>query len=223
MSQYKLDISPEEVTARIQRLSRLSRMTELSKKEFAQLIGKSSRILHFWETGKTPISHRNATSIVNALQRLGILCSEQWLLFGTGNDPVDSGRKSRDPFKQPEQQEELFQQFNLDFSLSGLLSFYKKIYPEHLSYQVDDYRFAPRIIPNTVLIAVGVPQEKFKENWIHGYLYNLDEKYILPIDIQRRDDTLWGVPFAQVPYTANPFLLDSDCLLFPIINVRPVY
>jgi hypothetical protein len=227
LSQQKLAVTPEELSARIQRYKRLYRMTELNKKEFAQLLGKSLRIVHFWETGKTPISHINASSIVNALQKFGILCSEEWLLFGLGDDPLYNDKKLLESFLYPgqysSQQDERIQQFNLDFSLSGLLAFYKKIYPEHLSCLVDDYRFAPRIIPTTLLIAIGVPEQKFNEKWIHGYLYTLDAKQIIPIDIKRQEDSLWGFPFPQVTYNAIPFPLDQDRLLFPIINVRPVY
>lgn len=217
----RLTISAAELTQRIQRLQKLYQLSGLTKKEFAQLIGKSSRILHFWESGKTPISERNASSLVKALEKIGIVCSESWLLFGKGQHPLFDRR----PFSENlHHQEDIFENFNLDFSLSSLISFYKRFYPELLSCLIEDYRYAPRIIPTTLLIAVEIPQSKFKKDWMHGYLYHLHEKQIIPIDIhQQNQQELWGTPFAQKPYTADPFLITSHQKLYPIINIRPIY
>ena len=220
MSQYKLDIPAEEITQRIHRLHKLHRLSGLSKKEFAQLLGKSVRMVYFWETGKTPISERNASSIINALKKIGILCSEEWLLFGKNDEPLHSDDKL---LGLSDQKDDIFQHFNLDFSLSGLLSFYRRIYPDYISCLIEDYRYAPRIIPTTLLVAVALPQEKFKENWSHGYLYHLNERQIIPIDIQRQQDQLCGIPFAQAPYSADPFMIHSEKKLYPVINIRPVY
>ncbi len=217
----KLNISATDLSQRILRLQEVHDLSGLTKKEFAQLIGKSSRILHFWETGKTPISERNASSIVKALEKIGILCSEEWLLFGKGQNPLSNRRNFTENL---DHSHDIFEKFNLDFSVSSLISFYKRFYPEFLSCLIEDYRYAPRIIPTTLLIAVEIPQTKFKNDWIHGYLYHLNDKQIIPIDIHKKNVTeLWGTPFSQIPYTADPFLIASDQKLYPIINIRPIY
>lgn len=216
----KLNISAEELSQRIHRLHELYTFSGLTKKEFAQLIGKSTRILHFWESGKTPISQRNASSIANSLEKIGILCSEEWLLFGKGKGPLSNNSNFSET---SDYQDDIFENFNLDFSVSALLSFYKRFYPDYLTYLVDDFRYTPRITPTTFLIAVALPQNKFKKDWTHGYLYHLDEKQVIPIDIQKQHDQLWGTPFAQAPYTAKPFLIEPDQKLYPIINIRPIY
>ena len=141
-------------------------------------------------------------------------------MFGEDNEPVCGDDKF---LGLPDQKDDIFEQFNLDFSLSSILAFYRKIYPDYISCLIDDYRYAPRIAPTTLLVAVAVPQEKFKEDWAHGYLYHLNERQTIPIDIKKQQDQLCGVPFAQAPYTAEPFLIGANQKLYPVINIRPVY
>ena len=218
--QRKLDLSAQDISQRIVRLQKLHRLSRLTKKEFAQLLGKSDRMFYYWESGQTAISERNVSSIVSSLKKIGIICSEQWLLFGEGSDPILGDDKL---LGLPDQKDDIFEQFNLDFSLSSILAFYRKIYPDYISCLIDDYRYAPRIAPTTLLVAVAVPQEKFKEDWAHGYLYHLNDRQIIPIDIKKQQDQLCGIPFAQAPYTAEPFLISADQKLYPVINIRPVY
>ncbi len=218
--QRKLDLSAQDISQRIVRLQKLHRLSRLTKKEFAQLLGKSDRMFYYWESGQTAISERNVSSIVSSLKKIGIICSEQWLLFGDDNEPVCGDDKL---LGLPDQKDDIFEQFNLDFSLSSILAFYRKIYPDYISCLIDDYRYAPRIAPTTLLVAVVVPQEKFKESWAHGYLYHLNDRQIIPIDIRKQQDQLCGIPFAQAPYTAEPFLINADQKLYPVINIRPVY
>ncbi len=219
----KLDISAEEIAQRISRLQRLHRLSRLTKKEFAQVLGKSKRMYFYWESGQTALSERNVSSIVNSLKKIGIISSKKWLLFGEGNEPILGDDKLLGLPDQPDQKDDIFEQFNLDFSLSSILAFYRKIYPDYISCLIDDYRYAPRIAPTTLLVAVAVPQEKFKEDWAHGYLYHLNERQIIPIDIKKQNDQLYGVPFAQAPYTTERFLISADQKLYPVINIRPVY
>jgi hypothetical protein len=217
---HKLDLSAEDIAQRIQRLQRLHRLSGLTKKEFTQLLGRSERIYYYWESGKTAILERSASSIICSLKKIGIIASKEWLLFGEGSDPILGNDKL---LGLPDQKDDIFEQFNLDFSLSSILAFYRKIYPDYISCLIDDYRYAPRIAPTTLLVAVGVPQEKFKEDWAHGYLYHLNDRQIIPIDIKKQRDQLCGIPFAQAPYTAEPFLINADQKLYPVINIRPVY
>ena len=67
--QRKLDLSAQDISQRIVRLQKLHRLSRLTKKEFAQLLGKSDRMFYYWESGQTAISERNVSSIVSSLKK----------------------------------------------------------------------------------------------------------------------------------------------------------
>jgi len=208
----KLNISEEENTQRIERLHALREMSGLKKKDFVKLLGRTYRVLNLWETGRIPLSKNSISLIIKSLEKVGVFCSEEWFLFGRGRAPVSGQHASLD---------------NIDtdatYSTSSLISFYERFYPDVLHCLIEDYRYDPRIMPTTLLIGAGTSQDQFNKDWGYGYLYHLNKKQVIPIDIQLREDKLWGIPFAQMNYSADPFLIAPEERIYPIINIRPLF
>lgn len=210
----KFNISEEGNAQCIERLHALYKLARLKKKDFAQLLGLSSRTLNLWESGKLPISRKNASLIAVALEKIGIVCSEEWLLFGKGREPLA---------KQPTSPENMALDSDIKFSTGSLISFFERRYPDLLSCVIEDYRYEPRVLPTTLLIAAGIPQHQFRKDWNYGYLYHLNKKHVVPVDIQLENNKLWGIPFAQMNYSADPFLVTPEEKIYPIINIRPIF
>lgn len=208
----KLNISEEENAQRIERLHVLREMSGLKKKDFVKLLGRTYRVLNLWETGKIPLSKGSISLILKSLEKVGVFCSEEWFWFGRGRAPVSGQHASLD---------------NIDadakYSTSSLISFYERFYPDILHCVIEDYRYDPRIMPTTLLIGAGTSQDQFNKDWGHGYLYHRNKKQVIPIDIQQREDKLWGIPFAQMDYSADPFLITPEERIYPIINIRPLF
>ncbi len=206
---------PKEGNAQIfDRLHTIYKLARLKKKDFAQLLGLSARTLNLWESGKFPLSRKNASLIAAALEKIGIVCSEEWLLSGKGREPLS---------KQLNSTENLTIDSDVNYSTIALISFFERFYPDILSCVIEDYRYDPRVMPTTLLIGAGTSQDKFNKDWGYGYLYHFNKKQVIPIDIQQREEKLWGIPFAQMNYSADPFLITPEERIYPIINIRPLF
>lgn len=193
-------------------------MTTLSKIEFAQLVGKTPRMVYMWQAGTSPIPAKSIPIIVSALENIGICCSADWLLYGEGVAPLKNHVNLYNSG-----QDNIFEQFNLDFSISSIFNIYKKIYPEPRFLLIEDQRFSPRIEPKCLLIAVPVSIEKLRNNWQWGYLHCLEDFQILPIDVKEINNELIASPFEQKTYVAKTFTLNNQEKIYPIINIRPIY
>lgn len=214
----KLKRSNLEVEGQAERLRMLIRLSGLQKKDFSQLIGKTTRTVNMWENGKIPISGRNMASIAAAFERIGFKCSEEWLKNGSGCPP------SMDGFSlELTEKDNIFEHFNLDFSISSIILFYKKIYPDMLSFVVRDNSYFPRLRPSTLLIGVSVPQDKLRDDWEFGYLYSETNLNTIPADLIKKDNELWLKPFEIKGYTSQPVKVSENQRLYPVINVRPIY
>jgi hypothetical protein len=203
---------------RASRFKNLIQMTKLSPKQFAQLMGKTPRLIYMWQAGTASIPSKSVPFIVAALEKIGICCSVEWLLYGEGNAP---GKTLSNLYNAG--QDNIFEQFNLDFSISSLLNMYKKIYPDFRFLLIEDHRFSPRIEPKCLLIAVPVPSEKLRSNWPWGYLHSLEDFQIIPIDIKKVENKLLASPFEQKTYVAKKFTIDDPDKIYPIVNIRPIY
>ncbi|MBE8168151.1 MAG: LexA family transcriptional regulator [Shewanella sp.] len=59
----------------------------LSRKKFEEVSGISAATLLTWETGKHPLSAKGAKKLVDALDKLNITCTADWLMSGKGLSP----------------------------------------------------------------------------------------------------------------------------------------
>ena len=206
-----------------QRLGRIARLSGLAKQDFANLLGKSSRIISLWEKGEVPLSLKNAKHIVEAVRQIGIISSVEWLLTGQGllpyysdsPPPVISTEKNLKEF--PE-----FAAFGLDFSIAGLINFYRQVYPNCLYLMIENDRFQD-FRAKTLLIAASIPQAKYQPDWPYGYLYSITSSNIIPGTISQTEQGLIFAPTPQRGYQSTPILLTQEERIHPIITIRPTY
>ena len=69
------------------RLRGLRLQLGLSRKKFQQATGISSNTLQAWELGKNHVTEKGALKLSLALEQMGVVCSVDWLLHGTGIPP----------------------------------------------------------------------------------------------------------------------------------------
>ena len=196
-----------------QRLEYLINLAGLSRGEFASNIGKHRRTIHSWLTGEVVIRKNLTNFILNFFESRGISCSKEWLEEGIGDMPVKSEIDA--PI--------LFDHFNLDYTVQMTLVLYKKSYPHLLHLFVNDAIYVPRLTPQTLLISNPIAQEKFKEEWPHGYLLKNENDQIMPVDIVKKEKYLIATPFLQEGYVPKEYVLSEDERICPIIVNRPIY
>tara|TARA_X000000950_G_scaffold241086_1_gene294478 strand:+ start:3266 stop:3997 length:732 start_codon:yes stop_codon:yes gene_type:complete len=83
---------PDEIassrSSRANRLKRLRKMTNQSRKSFSNLYGISQGTLQNWETARFGgLTEKGAHIILQALQKEGIHCNFEWLMYGAGHGP----------------------------------------------------------------------------------------------------------------------------------------
>ena len=58
-----------------------------TRREFEQTYSISANTLQGWEQGKNPLSEKGARRVAEALKKQGLICSIEWLLYGSGMPP----------------------------------------------------------------------------------------------------------------------------------------
>lgn len=58
-----------------------------TRREFEKKYHISANTLQGWEQGKNPLSEKGAKRVVEAFNHEGLLCTPEWLLYGTGMPP----------------------------------------------------------------------------------------------------------------------------------------
>lgn len=76
-----------ELISPAERLKQARIMTGLSRNKFMQASGLSESSLRSWESGINPIRPSVAYNLSITLAKLGIICSIEWILEGTGECP----------------------------------------------------------------------------------------------------------------------------------------
>lgn len=212
--------NPQMIEARAERLTYLLRTAALPKKALSEMIGKTTRVIHAWETGRIPLSRLNAFNIIDSLKNQGVHCSLDWLMYGNGIEPFSKKTRFYE-FKKNDT--DIFDHFKLDFSISFLKNFYQEHYPHSLAYLIDDHSFSPHWNPVTLLIGVGMSQAKFKEDWPYGYLYPIDDHEIIPARVFKKAEEFWMKPYPRKGYEVKERKLMDEELIYPVITIRPLY
>jgi hypothetical protein len=115
-----------------------------------------------------------------------------------------------------------FASYGLDFSIAGLVNFYRQIYPGCLYLMIENDRFQDFKF-KTVLIGVSIPQDQYQPEWPYGYLYSITSSNIVPGSITQTEQGLIFTPTPQHGYQSTPISLKKDERLHPIITLRPIY
>ncbi len=70
-----------------QRLKHCRTMLKKTLKELGTAHQVSIGSISHWESGSSPISEKNVHKIIGFLAAEGLICSKEWLLEGTGDEP----------------------------------------------------------------------------------------------------------------------------------------
>jgi len=69
------------------RLRMVRALTGFSRQELYQKIGIATSTIDTWESGRVELTEKSAVRVCEAFQKVGIFCTSEWLLTGTGNPP----------------------------------------------------------------------------------------------------------------------------------------
>ncbi|MDR3180059.1 MAG: hypothetical protein LBT70_04135 [Holosporaceae bacterium] len=69
------------------RLRMARALTGFSRQEFYEKIGIATSTIDTWESGRVELTEKSAIRVCVALRKLGIYCTSEWLLNGSGTPP----------------------------------------------------------------------------------------------------------------------------------------
>lgn len=149
-------INPKEVSTplkekrllaeeRGKRLRMLRVLSGLSRQQFQTQLNVSISTLNIWENGKICLTKKGALRVINAVKEVGIICSEDWLMFGNGLAPYNSNNKSYNNL------------YTSDSSLPTEVEFFLKNNPNAIFTKIDDEFMLP--IYHIGDIVAGIPSE----------------------------------------------------------------
>ncbi|MDR2681643.1 MAG: helix-turn-helix domain-containing protein [Holosporaceae bacterium] len=69
------------------RLRMARALTGFSRQEFYEKIGIATSTIDTWDSGRVELTEKSAVRVCEALRKLGIYCTQEWLLNGSGTPP----------------------------------------------------------------------------------------------------------------------------------------
>jgi transcriptional regulator with XRE-family HTH domain len=69
------------------RLRMARALTGFSRQELYEKIGIATSTIDTWESGRVELTGRSAIRVCEAFKQVGIYCTDEWLLTGTGDPP----------------------------------------------------------------------------------------------------------------------------------------
>lgn len=69
------------------RLRMARALTGFSRQELFEKIGIATSTIDTWESGRVELSQKSAERVCSALKKVGVSCSVEWLLTGSGTPP----------------------------------------------------------------------------------------------------------------------------------------
>ena len=78
------------------RLRMVRALTGFSRQEIYGRIGIATSTIDTWESGRVELTNKSADRVCEAFRKVGVYCSPDWLLTGTGSPPrmMDDVEKS---------------------------------------------------------------------------------------------------------------------------------
>src|SRR5437870_2520311 len=148
-----------DIQERASRLKFLRKMSLFSMKEFAQHCNLGLTTINYWEQGYSSVTERGAQKVCNAMRSEGIECSVIWLMTGYGDPPkvIDSSKLSKLNYRDFESLSRTsINEKKSDYPMENIeikeeLGLFKKNYPEHLIYLVDNESMKPLYAPGDLV------------------------------------------------------------------------
>lgn len=212
--------TPLEIQERANRLKFLRKLAHLSMKEFAQHCNLGLTTINYWEQGYSSITERGARKVCKAMREEGIECSALWLMTGYGEQPkiIDASKLSKLNYKTIESlSRQTINERKSDYPMENIeikeeLALFKKNYPEHLVFLIDNESMKPLYSPGELVAGKKLTAKNMELAHGADCIVELEGKKLL---IRR-------VKIAQASNSFDLYVINSDSSLDfpPLRNIK---
>lgn len=218
---------PIDIQERANRLRYLRKMSHLSMKEFAQHCNLGLTTINYWEQGYSSVTERGAQKVSKAMREEGIECSVIWLMTGYGEPPkvTDSSKLSKLNYKSLESLSRIsINEKKSDYPLENNeikeeLALFRKNYPEHLIYLIDNESMKPLYGPGDLVAGKKLTAKNMELG--HGA--------DCIVELEGRELLIRRVKIAHVANSYDLYVINSDASLeFPplrnmkVLSLAPI-
>ncbi|WP_342227967.1 helix-turn-helix domain-containing protein [Rickettsiella endosymbiont of Rhagonycha lignosa] len=216
-----------DIQERANRLRYLRKMSHLSMKEFAQHCNLGLTTINYWEQGYSSVTERGAQKVSKAMREEGIECSVIWLMTGYGEPPkvTDSSKLSKLNYKSLESLSRIsINEKKSDYPLENNeikeeLALFRKNYPEHLIYLIDNESMKPLYGPGDLVAGKKLTDKNMELG--HGA--------DCIVELEGRELLIRRVKIAHVANSYDLYVINSDASLeFPplrnmkVLSLAPI-
>ena len=216
-----------DIQERANRLRYLRKMSHLSMKEFAQHCNLGLTTINYWEQGYSSVTERGAQKVSKAMREEGIECSVIWLMTGYGEPPkvTDSSKLSKLNYKNLESLSRIsINEKKSDYPLENNeikeeLALFRKNYPEHLIYLIDNESMKPLYGPGDLVAGKKLTDKNMELG--HGA--------DCIVELEARELLIRRVKIAHVANSYDLYVINSDASLeFPplrnmkVLSLAPI-
>ncbi|HVV68871.1 MAG TPA: helix-turn-helix transcriptional regulator [Gammaproteobacteria bacterium] len=159
MNSFPTVLVPEDTRsiseARGERLEILRKMAGLTRKAFEDKYGISANTIQSWESAKAGgLTERGAQRIIPLLQREGIYCTIDWLLYGSGSHPQLANPHFFEVNETPAKYH-----LSEDMVIMKELLAFKKLNENSIDFEVNDDGLAPHYKPGDYVAGISRSKE----------------------------------------------------------------
>lgn len=212
--------TPLEIQERANRLKFLRKLAHLSMKEFAQHCNLGLTTINYWEQGYSSITERGARKVCKTMREEGIECSALWLMTGYGEQPkiIDASKLSKLNYKTIESlSRQTINERKSDYPMENIeikeeLALFKKNYPEHLVFLIDNESMKPLYSPGELVAGKKLTEKNMELAHGADCIVELEGKKLL---IRR-------VKIAQASNSFDLYVINPDSSLDfpPLRNIK---
>lgn len=199
------------------RLKRLRHMAGLTRKEFCDVGGFSTHTFAGWETGKFGgLSTKGAEKVINALRKLGIFCSPDWLLHEIGRGPTlntDQGKAL--------EEKELGQTENIDYSseqerINTELLTFRNHYKNTADLIIEDNAMSPHFQKGDYVAGTKLFKKEISEAIGLNCIIQLENGLILIRQVHSGEDRKYNLISLNTAIS-EPFMASQE-----VISAAPI-
>jgi len=191
-----------------------------TRREFEQTYHISANTLQGWEQGKNPLSEKGARRVVEALKKQGLICSIEWLLYGSGMPPrpyemLNAGLKNA------MQQDDGVHHQNLkeEERIYQEIQYFKQHNPNAIILSIADDAMEPHFSVGDYIGGVQIQNEELNQYLNTLCILELENNLILPRYLQAgTQEGLYNCACTNSRTTATPLNLFN----VKIISAAPI-
>ena len=209
-----------DIEERAQRLRFLRKMSHHSMKEFAQHCNLGLTTVNYWEQGYSSVTERGAQKVCKAMREEGIECSVIWLMTGYGEPPkvTDASKLSKLNYKNlASLTRTSINEKKSDYSMENTeikeeLALFRKNYPEHLIYLIDNESMKPLYGPGDLVAGKKLTDKNME--LAHGA--------DCIVEVEGRELLIRRVKIGHAANSYDLYVINSDASLEfpPLRNVK---